>query len=1157
VSLTDLGLPAGDIPSEDFGRVPPQDLAAEQSVLGGMLLSKDAIADVAEELMAGDFYRPAHELVYEAITDLYSKGEPADAVTVAAELTRRGEIGRVGGPAYLHTLLSSVPTAANAGFYARIVRERSILRRLVSAGTKIVQLGYATDGGDVEALVNAAQAEVYAVAERRQTDDYVALGQLIEPTIDEIEAAGSRSEGLHGVPTGFRDLDLLTHGLQAGQMVVIAARPAVGKALALDTPLPTPSGWTTMGEVQVGDQVIGSDGRPTTVVAATDVMLDRTCYEVHFSDGTVLVADAEHQWLTETRASRRSAQQAARGYNRYRNQQTFAAVRTTEQIAATLTCATADRRLNHSIVTTEPLDLPEVDLLVPPYTVGAWLGDGTSAAAQITSADLGIVARIEADGFVVTPSATSPMRYSICLEGAADLARSVTARLRTIGVLGDKHIPAAYLRASQRQRRELLAGLLDTDGTVAPSGTVQFSVTSQRLAMDVRELVTSLGYRSGLSSKRVAGRTESSSTAWTITFSTDDQVFELERKRLLHKERGARRFTRRGSRFITEVRPTATVPVRCIQVDNEAHLYLAGRSMVPTHNSTVGLDICRSAAIRHKLPSVIFSLEMSRTEITMRLLSAEAGVSLQNLRRGSLRQEDWDKLARTMGNVNEAPLFIDDSPNMSLMEIRAKCRRLKQKHGLRLVVLDYLQLMTSGKKVESRQQEVSEFSRALKLLAKELEVPVIAISQLNRGPEQRTDKRPMVSDLRESGCLTADTRILRADTGAETTMGELFAAGAQDVPVWSLDDSLRYVRRHLTHVFATGRRPVFQVRLASGKQVRATANHPFLTYDGWQPIGELAVGTRVAVPRHVPAPERVEAWTDDEVVTMAQGRPNSVPENVFHLPKLQIALFLRHLWAADGSVTVTRAATGGRVYYASTGRELVDGVALLLLRFGISGRIRTVRKTGYRDSFTLDISGSDDQRRFLGEIGVHGARGASAAQLLEIVRTIRSNPNADTVPVQVWDRVRDVLAEKGMTHREFAAATDTQFCGSSMWKHAPGRERLGRVAAVLDDAELEVMAVNDVLWDEVVAVEPDGEEEVYDATVLGNHNFVANGIVVHNSIEQDADMVILLHREDMYEKESPRAGEADFIVAKHRNGPTDTITVAFQGHYSRFVDMAT
>ena len=198
-------------------------------------------------------------------------------------------------------------------------------------------------------------------------------------------------------------------------------------------------------------------------------------------------------------------------------------------------------------------------------------------------------------------------------------------------------------------------------------------------------------------------------------------MFALERKLLLHKQRGARTFQRRDSRFITDVRPVDSVPVRCIMVDNEDHLYLAGRTMIPTHNSTVGLDICRSAAIHHNMPSVVFSLEMSRTEITMRLLSAEARIPLQNMRKGTMREEDWTRLARTMGTVSEAPLFIDDSPNMSLMEIRAKCRRLKQKHGLRLVVLDYLQLMTSGKKVESRQQEVSEFSRALKLLAKELE----------------------------------------------------------------------------------------------------------------------------------------------------------------------------------------------------------------------------------------------------------------------------------------------------------------------------------------------------------------------------------------------------------------------------------------------------
>jgi len=282
-----------------------------------------------------------------------------------------------------------------------------------------------------------------------------------------------------------------------------------------------------------------------------------------------------------------------------------------------------------------------------------------------------------------------------------------------------------------------------------------------------------------------------------------------------------------------------------------------------------------------------------------------------------------------------------------------------------------------------------------------------------------------------------------------------------------------------------------------------------------------------------------------------------VPEPVFHLPKQQIALFLRHLWATDGSVTINKNGRGGRVYYASTSRELIDDVARLLLRFGISCRVRRVPTRGYRDGWTLDISGVEDQKRFLAEIGVHGERGEVAARLLDIVATKQSNPNVDTVPSEVWGKVRDVLAERGMTHREFAHAMGTQFSGSTLWKHSPSRERLGRVAQLLGDEDLEMLAVNDVLWDEIRSIEADGEEEVFDATVLGTHNFIANGIAVHNSIEQDADMVILLHREDMYEKESPRAGEADFIIAKHRNGPTDTITVAFQGHYSRFVDMAT
>jgi replicative DNA helicase len=847
--------------------------------------------------------------------------------------------------------------------------------------------------------------------------------------------------------------------------------------------------------------------------------------------------------------------------------------------------------------------------------------------------------RLRASGGVgrqaTCPDCGGPSAGLAQCQGCRDDHGTVQGLLRCLGVFGDKHIPMAYLRGSVAQRRALLAGLLDTDGTVAPSGVVQFAVTNQRLAEDARELIAGLGHRVRMTRKRVEGRTEASSTCFTLTFSTDDEVFRLERKKLIHKERGARSFTARGVRFITDVRPVESVPVRCIQVDAEDHLFLAGRSFIPTHNSTLGLDIARSATVKHHQATVIFSLEMSKHEITMRLLSAEAKVPLHHMRAGTLSDEDWSKLARRMGEIADAPLYIDDSPNMTMMEIRAKARRLKQRNDLKLVVIDYLQLMTSGKRVESRQQEVSEFSRALKLLAKELEVPVIAMSQLNRGSEQRQDKKPMLSDLRESGCLPAQTRILRADTGAETTMGELFESGQTDVPVWALDDNLRYVRRHLTHVFSTGQRPVLTMTTASGKTIRATANHPFLTYDGFQPLGELIPGDRIAVPRHVPAPDRMTVWEDEKVVLLAHligdgsfverqplryasvdeenlravttaalhfgvvavrdeyaaarcttlrlrapfplthGRRNPiaawldelglfglrshekfVPEPVFSLPKKQIALFLRHLWATDGSVTVNKNGRGGRVYYASTSRQLVDDLSRLLLRFGISCRVRRVQKSGYRDGWTLDISGCDDQRRFLNEVGVHGARGAAAEQLLEIVREMSGNPNVDTVPVQVWERVRAVLEEKGMSHRSFAAAMGSAFCGSAMWKRAPSRERLGRIAAVLDDAELEIQAVNDVLWDEIVSIEQGAVEEVYDATVLGGHNFVAEGIAVHNSIEQDADMVMMIHREDMYEKESPRAGEADIMLVKHRNGPTANVTVAFQGHYSRFVDMA-
>ncbi|HKS45288.1 MAG TPA: replicative DNA helicase [Amycolatopsis sp.] len=680
----------------EFDRKPPQDIPAEQSVLGGMLLSKDAIADVVEALRPGDFYLPKHQAVYDCVLDLYGRGEPADPITVSAELERRGELARVGGAPYLHTLIATVPTAANAGYYAEIVAEKAVLRRLVEAGTRIVQYGYgaANEGGDINEVVDRAQAAIYEVTERRTSEDYVALEELLQPTMDEIDAIASRGGSAQGVPTGFMDLDEVTNGLHPGQMIIVAARPGVGKALALDTPLPTPDGWTTMGEVAPGDRLLGADGGPTTVVAATEVMRDRPCYEVGFSDGSVIVADASHQWQVDS------------------------GVRTTEQLAALLEHR---KDAGPAVPAATAVELPMRRLPLHPYALGAWLGDPKG----FRFADLApeIVCR---------------------LEGEADLADESAAetRLRNLGVRAEPHIPAAYLRASVGQRRALLAGILDVSGSVTESGSIRIPATG-RLAADIHELLVSLGHHRSAASDALA-------------FTSQDKVFCLPSKHLAHKahETGPAR------RRIVAIRRVPSVPVRCVEVAAPDHLYLAGRSMIPTHNSTLGLDFARSCSIKHGMTSVIFSLEMSRIEIVMRMLSAEARIRLADMRGGRMSDDDWTRLARRMSEISEAPLFIDDSPNMTMMEIRAKARRLKQRNDLKLVVVDYMQLMTSGKRVESRQQEVSEFSRQLKLLAKELEVPVVAISQLNRGPEQRTDKRPMLSDLRESGSLEQDADIV-------------------------------------------------------------------------------------------------------------------------------------------------------------------------------------------------------------------------------------------------------------------------------------------------------------------------------------------------------------------------------------------------------------
>ena len=790
-------------PPGGFQRTPPYSLEAEISVLGSMMLSADAIAEVSQMVTPEDFYRGAHRTMFEAMRDLYDRGEPVDTVTLADELERRGKLADVGGALAIADVSAQVPTPANATYYARMVSDRALKRRLIEAGSTLTQLGFDPQRSGEEA-VDEAEARVFELANKQRNGDFVPMRDLLAQAFDLIEQLHESDSTITGLETGFTDFDELTSGLQPGQLVILAARPAMGKCLVGSTRV-----WDAASGQMVPISSLVADGLAGTRVLAHDFDAVRAV--------TAPVTAVFDNGVRDV-------------------------VRVTTKSGRTFTSTP-----NHRVRTMRGwVEVAELDLTVDAMAIPTRLPE-PSDPTRMKEEEVRLLAYLLGDG-ATAPSAGANFAFTNAGQDALeDFARCARALgdevvadlveahgLRHLAV--DKRVPEAVFSLPNDQLATFIGCLWATDGWVTEAGIgpaeIGFASASEQLARDVAHLLLRFDIVA-----RIDHKPNDHAGAWTVAVRDADQVIvfattffvpdkqdkvrrlaahvaavdggraevhtfpvavwdlvdaarpaglswpELFRRAGLRPDMQQRDRTRRPTRLrvralaealgdphllaladgavgwdpVVAVEPAGRERTYDIEVTPH-HNFMADDVVV--HNSTLVTNMVSNVAAGQREPVVFFSLEMSQMEIVQRMLSAEAKLDSDRLRTGKLRQEDWRKLSRAIGKLSEAPLFIDDTPGITMMEIRSKCRRIAQRHGLKMVIVDYLQLMESHKSSEGRVQEVAEFSRGLKVLAKELGCPVIALSQLSRKPEERTDRRPVLSDLRESGAIEQDADIV-------------------------------------------------------------------------------------------------------------------------------------------------------------------------------------------------------------------------------------------------------------------------------------------------------------------------------------------------------------------------------------------------------------
>ncbi|WP_013322727.1 replicative DNA helicase [Gloeothece verrucosa] len=985
--------------------LPPQNVEAEELILGGILFDPRAISRVADLLSAEVFYAQAHGDIYQAALTLHQQGKPTDLMTVSAYLEDQHLLEKVGGVNRLAQLIERTVSAANIDRYAAIIIDKYLRRQLINAGQDIVTLGHDTTT-ELETVFEESEKKIFNLTQKRPQEGLVQIAQPLMNAFTEMEKMQQKLL-LPGISSGFYDLDAMTSGFQRSDLIIVAGRPSMGKCLSAASEIVLEDGSiATIEEIyhrRQGKLLTLQDNWEFELTEPSNFIDDgiKPVFRLTTKLGRSIETTITHPYLTLDGWRQLSTLKPGVKIAVPRQLNLFGRQNLPDYQIKVLAYLLGDSSLTG---------------FYPQFTHenGLFQEDFKSAASQFTGN------KDELSFFRKNDNKTD----NIGLKKIVFFGKNTQT----------KTIPSIIFKLKRSLISLFLNRLFATNAGATVLKTGQFQIgyctLSERLARQIQHLLLRFGIIAALKRRKIKDK-ETEKMAFQLditdaqsikTFIEEIGIFGQESPQQKVQEALAQPRNKTNRHLmpaniwqtLAEVQDKESwnldnLPLQQLAVywDEIVSIEYIGEQQVYdltipkthnfiandicVHNTSFALNIAHNIAKEQK-GVVIFSLEMSKEQLAQRLLASEAQIDSNRLRAGRFGQNEYEKLARALGLISSLPIYINDQGNISVAQMRSQIRRLQseQKGELGLILLDYLQLMEGG--TDNRVQELSRITRSLKVLAREVNAPVIALSQLSRAVEARTNKRPMMSDLRESGCLSGDSLIALADRRVRVPMRNL--VGQSGFAVWALNEStMKLEKAMVSKAFCTGIKPVFRLTTALGRSIKATANHQFLTIGGWKRLDELKINDHIALPRYLSSLS-LQSVSDPE----------------------------------------------------------------------------------------LALSGT-------------------------------------------------TLAQENLSR-----------------KRANQAAQIGQLTA-------ENLANSDVYWDKVIFLEADGETEVYDLTVSRLHNFIANNIIVHNSIEQDADLIIMLYRDEYYHPDSHDRGVAEVIIAKHRNGPTGQVKLLFKPEFTQFLNL--